>query len=336
MFCAAVRPFLLILLICLMLTTGALVIGQGLPDGMIVYTQSLANGKSDLYLLDLTSRLIVNRMRTPLEYEAEAFWSTDGQRFAYQRIAGDNRSQICLFETAPHCYAAAGTWDTKPRLSADGHSLAFLSASSQLFVRDLLDNSLFQRGLPYQRYFDPVWSPDGSRLAFVEVAEAIYNRQLYISGRDLRDARRITTPKLQVLFPAWSPDGKQIAFAGTDGRGDNIYILDLTSGGLRQVSTGNLDATPVWSPDGSKIVFTSSRDKDTNLYLVNADGSNEHALTHNNADDDTPIWSADGRQIVFASNGESSFHLYSLDLATGDIQRLTDGTGAQIDPAWRP
>src|SRR6266576_3128505 len=103
------RPLLIVsitLLICLMLTTGALVAGQGMPDSVVAYTQTLPQGKSDLYLLDLPTRVIVNLLRTPDEYEAEASWSADGQRFAYQRIGADNRSQICLFEHRVRCYAA--------------------------------------------------------------------------------------------------------------------------------------------------------------------------------------------------------------------------------------
>ncbi|MEO8394107.1 MAG: hypothetical protein ABI700_14045 [Chloroflexota bacterium] len=333
------RPFVIVVivvLICMILTTSALVVGQGMPNSVLAYTQSLPKGNTDLYLLDLPTRVIVNLLRTPREYEAEAVWSADGQRFAYQRKVGDDLSQICIFEYAIHCYPAAGTFDTQPSLSSDGHSLAFLSAGSQLFVRDLRDNSLARLGLPYQRFFNPAWSPDGSQLAFVEVAEAVYNRQLYISNPDLTHARRITTPKLQVLSPAWSPDGKQIVFVGTDDRGDNIYILDLDSGATRQISSGDFDATPLWSPDGSKILFTSVRTDFVDLYLVNADGTDEHAITTDDEDNFAPIWSADGRQIIFVRTMDSGDHLTSLDLATGAIQPLTAGEGDQVDPALRP
>jgi len=49
---------------------------------------------------------------------------------------------------------------------------------------------------------------------------------------------------------------------------------------VRLTFNNALDATPTWSPDGKQIVFHTNRDGGVpQLYMMNADGSDQHALT---------------------------------------------------------
>src|SRR6266403_536719 len=61
---------------------------------------------------------------------------------------------------------------------------------------------------------------------------------------------------------SWSPDGKKMAFDSNraDGKNYNVYVLDLASASLNQLTTSAAnDITPAWSPDGKTIAFTSDR-----------------------------------------------------------------------------
>jgi dipeptidyl aminopeptidase/acylaminoacyl peptidase len=56
--------------------------------------------------------------------------------------------------------------------------------------------------------------------------------------------------------PEWSPDGRRLAFVSKRGAADQIFVLDLGSGGSRQLSTLPEGASsPVWSPDGTHVAF---------------------------------------------------------------------------------
>jgi TolB protein len=68
---------------------------------------------------------------------------------------------------------------------------------------------------------------------------------------------------------------------------DGTHPVNLTG-------TGDPTFSPSWSPDGTKILFTTDRHDnafDSQVYVMNADGSNQHALTdENGAIDRHPSW----------------------------------------------
>jgi TolB protein len=151
----------------------------------------------------------------------------------------------------------------------------------------------------------PVWSPDGSRLAFQS------NR----SGRDLIYSMDVDGSNLTKITqnqsnndkqPSWSPDGSRITFISDRlGDGNQIYTMNPDGSGVtRLTDVPNKDASPGGvgvrtpiqpvpkpTPDGTKIAFESDRDGNNEIYVMNADGSNQTRLTNNPADDTEPSWS---------------------------------------------
>lgn len=106
---------------------------------------------------------------------------------------------------------------------------------------------------------------------------------------------------LQVSSGTWmsldvSPNGKSIVF---DLLGD-IYTMPISGGKATNIAAGlPWEIQPRYSPDGSKIAYISDRAGGDNLWVMEADGSNPHAITHedfrllNN-----PTWSADGNYLA--------------------------------------
>jgi TolB protein len=100
-------------------------------------------------------------------------------------------------------------------------------------------------------------------------------------------------------YPAWSPDGRSILFEGSIGNNNELYVLDLETTEVTQltIAPGD-DSWGVWSPDGSMIAFSSERDDcgrraateecwddgepnddHRDIWLMNADGSHQHRVT---------------------------------------------------------
>jgi Tol biopolymer transport system component len=184
--------------------------------------------------------------------------------------------------------------------------------------------------------FAPVFSPDGSRIAFTSDRGGNYD--IYTIDLTGHDLRRITTNRAQDAFPSWSPDGRRLAFASNRTGDWEIYTTNASgSGGLVQVTHHDgVDSLPVWSPDGTRLAFDSPRNGHYEICVVAAAGGTVTALTSDPSRNVQPAWSPDGASIAFTSNRSGSFDLYVLNVASGTVRRLTTDSAAEYQPAWSP
>ncbi len=140
---------------------------------------------------------------------------------------------------------------------------------------------------------DPVWSPDGSRIAFIELeivgetswGEPVYGRTLSVVNADgtgrqvLIDlGREDRSPTGWASDLAWSPDGSQFAFSSSSlERPGNyqIYVVNVDGSELRQLTSEGDSSQPVWSPDGLRIAFACG----SALCTMGADGTDVREIT---------------------------------------------------------
>ncbi|CAN5408436.1 amidohydrolase family protein [soil metagenome] len=103
----------------------------------------------------------------------------------------------------------------------------------------------------------PVWAPDGSRLAYFAYRDGGYD--LWTIKPDGSDARKLTNGAYDDREPVFSPDGRSIAFASDrSGSSYDIWTIDLANGALKRITSGPLeDRMPTWSPDGKRIAYSS-------------------------------------------------------------------------------
>jgi dipeptidyl aminopeptidase/acylaminoacyl peptidase len=114
---------------------------------------------------------------------------------------------------------------------------------------------------------DPQLSPDGSRIAYVQVTvnpkRDGYETALWIASAEGGASRRLTSGN-QDLAPAWSPDGRSLAFLRSvkdsgDQQPPQVYLLRMDGGEAERLTNLKKGAgAPVWSPDGKTIAFSSS------------------------------------------------------------------------------
>jgi len=137
------------------------------------------------------------------------------------------------------------------------------------------------------------------------------------------------------MSPAWSPAGDDIAY-DSDRAGDTeIYVLNLSSGGVSALTDNTAsDLGPSWSPDGERLAFYSSRDGNFEIYMMGNDGLAFTRLTQRPAIDWTPAWSPDGNMLVFESWRGGQPDLYAIDVETKAIKRLTNTPWRESHPDW--
>lgn len=96
-------------------------------------------------------------------------------------------------------------------------------------------------------------------------------------------------------------------------QGGAIYVYNLTSGALRQLTSG---FDPAVSPDGTQVAFTRDG-TDGGLFLINLDGSNERKIYGEGNSLRSPQWSPDGSWIVFSrTSGTWTCYLLGRECAT--------------------
>jgi Tol biopolymer transport system component len=109
-----------------------------------------------------------------------------------------------------------------------------------------------------------------------------------------------------------------------------VFLTQITN-------TPYLDAGASWSPDGTRIAFGSNRTGITQVWLMNADGSNQVQLTHEDTDVVGQTWSADGQWILFAivAVGQTE-DLFRIQVTGGPVVRVTNNPRRDLEPEWAP
>lgn len=171
----------------------------------------------------------------------------------------------------------------------------------------------------------PVWSPDGSRVAYVSFESglsAIYIHNIHTGARE-----KIASFDGINSAPAWSPDGKSMAMTLSKEGNPDIYVMSLATRTLRQLTNHwAIDTEPAWMPGSKSLVFTSSRSGKPQLYELSLDkGARPKRLTFEGNYNANASVSPDGNVITFVHGANNSYKIAVLYKDTRVMQVLTDG-----------
>ncbi|HLU08505.1 MAG TPA: hypothetical protein VK003_02485, partial [Oceanobacillus sp.] len=119
-----------------------------------------------------------------------------------------------------------------------------------------------------------------------------------------------------------------LAWSSERDRNYEIYVLDLTTNTLRNISRNPYrDFEPVWSPDGL-LVWESFRPNPNDVYLTaeiylwdSRTGEVTNVTDHPEMDH-SPVWSPDGR-LTWMSERDGNKEIYTLDMESGEVTNLT-------------
>lgn len=188
------------------------------------------------------------------------------------------------------------------------------------------------------------WSPDGEKIALSAKSQG--KDHLAIIDYETEEPTFIAFPNLDAIGSVdWSPDGNKIAFDGSIGPFQDIFVYNLETQNLSNVTSDvATDVEPAWAADSETLYFTSARGDmlqlnklrnngellatndmyTTDIYAVTVGENRARRLTQ------TPLWNEhqpettrDGR-LIFISDENGISNVYQLNLADRTTTPLTN------------
>lgn len=253
-----------------------------------------------------------------------------------------------------------------PNWSPDGQRLVLTSretgGTEPLYEYDLETQKLrqlFDCTDPCLGDDEPVYSPDGSEVAFIRAFGPFENDVpsdcgLWIGNPAAGKTKQLTSNVAcdREYFPRWSPDGSQLTYWRwrEDGAGQTtgtaVFVIDADGANERQLTEWNTFAgDPDWSPDGAWIVFSTyplaafqSSSEESNLFRIHPDGSGLEQLTNYKAEEQRaaqPRYTPDGEWVLFTAVTSSSRSLWAIPAEGGEPVVIASG-GIYTHGTWQP
>jgi dipeptidyl aminopeptidase/acylaminoacyl peptidase len=140
---------------------------------------------------------------------------------------------------------------------------------------------------------DFTWSPDAKQIAF-------------ISSTPGEGAEEAKGDPMVITRYLYKPDAGEGSTRFNDNQRLHIFVVDVRSKQVRQLTQGNFDEHSIdWSPDGKQLVFASNREPNQDeffnydLFTLQLSDNSIHRLTATESNEYDPLWSPDGKFIVY-------------------------------------
>ena len=263
---------------------------------------------------------------------------------------------------------------TQPKWSPDGKRLLYVASGGTDDFGNTLGQDLWVinadgSGIAKVTSFegddtDPVWSPDGSQIAFTSL-RANDTPQVFIKDTACLDTPegcenvRATNVSCHTDFcaaefsPAWAPAG--VALPGWLPADYKLAVLESINNAPSEIFVRPAEvAVPVdfdrrdqmrnlenlsWSPDGTHFLFTWFYTRGVNeIYTARVEdrAASFTKLTSTNGNRE-PVFSPDGQMIAFTSTRDGKPDVYLMTAGGGNQINLTDSPATRdMHPDWRP
>jgi len=215
-------------------------------DGRYIALVGESQGRDAIYIIDAEKGKRVNKLTPDMDGIISPSWSPDGKRIVFTGIK-NGQSDLYVIDsdgTGLHQLMDDVHSELQPQWSPDGTTIAFATDRGNdtdidklLFGK--LKIALYEISTGYIRVLtdvkenchNPIWSPDGKRIAFIAPIEGPQN--IYSVDVASKELQRVTNLNTGVggitpTSPAisWSHRGDYIAFSSFSRGGWDIFVME--------------------------------------------------------------------------------------------------------------
>ena len=166
-----------------------------------------------------------------------------------------------------------------PTLASDGRIAVATDYRGRDIGSDVVVRILSNDGLPISTpslphiapfgHQDPVWSPDGTALYYVQNGLSEGSSSSRIVRYNIAKKSTTRVGEKGLVQPAISPDGRWIAATRISARGTDVVILNAaTSEVVLEITRTGKSWAPAWSPNGSQLAYLSANGSKASLNLA--------------------------------------------------------------------
>lgn len=349
----------------------SLVHAQTGPNGKIAFVSDRDGGR-DIYTMNADGTGV--QKLTNLGQCSGPVWSPDGNRIAFTHRRADGFDKIYRINadgtglSLLYITEAFPAHQRNPSWSPDGTKITFSHQGpnfenvfqQQIVVIDATTASTLANYSFDQAFFivkkdtNPVWSPDGTKIAYLRnVGNQFFNDfEIIVLNLATQTRQQITSGGFSCTPPVWSPDSTRLAFTRVVSGGRYNRIAVINANGTNPLAPSpNLttsDTNPVWSPDGTKIAFETTQYDQFSGIRVNGGIAVTSpgpllSLPINSVPGAgfAPSWSPDSSRLAFAGsvptlNQTNQSEIFAIDSDGDNSAQLTDVETLDSSPAWQP
>lgn len=290
----------------------------------LVVVMTLAVVASSFSPAETQDRYPVRQLSTEMHQEGFPSWSPDGETIVFENV---EQNHVGLFKVSPEGGAPVRFTSfiaEHPKWSPDGEYIV-LDAEYGDVIKLMSSHGgrpirIVPASIPVNKGGNPVWSPDGSRIAF-KAGSTVW--VLEIETGTLTHV--FEAPGKLTIPSCWSRDGERILLWLRDRETQESAIWSVVPGGATRELFGPVEGRTYRyldeSPDGLLVVFALCEARNCDLWAAPSGGGKAVRLTTDPGYDDTPSWSPDGARIAFTSARTGKMDVYVMDLDVADLHK---------------